>query len=79
MYCNYYEFLQQYFGDYAYDFTIHAHLHRVDQVRNHGPLQFVFQAKYITKYSKHFNFYVLLNLYHKFKSALGDMNSRGIY
>ena len=27
------------FGKYAYDYTVHAHLHLVEQVKNHGPLQ----------------------------------------
>jgi hypothetical protein len=45
---NYVEYLSVYFGDYAYDFTIHAHLHHVKQVEQHGPLkshsQFVFEV-----------------------------------
>ena len=40
--------LWSYFGLYAYDYTIHAHLHLADQVRMHGPLhchsQFVFEG-----------------------------------
>ena len=42
------EFLGKYYGDYAYDFTVHAHLHLADQVEKHGPLkthsQFVFEV-----------------------------------
>ena len=42
------EFLGKYYGDYAYDFTVHAHLHLADQVEQHGPLkthsQFVFEV-----------------------------------
>jgi hypothetical protein len=40
--------LWSYFGLYAYDYTVHAHLHLADQVRMHGPLhchsQFVFEG-----------------------------------
>ena len=36
------------YGNYAYDFTIHAHLHLVKQGKDHGPLkfhsQFVFEV-----------------------------------
>lgn len=45
---EYVESLKDYFGLYAYDFTIHAHLHLAQQVREHGPLyetsQFVFEV-----------------------------------
>jgi hypothetical protein len=45
---RYTEFLGKYYGDYAYDFTIHAHSHLVKQVEQHGPLkshsQFVFEV-----------------------------------
>ena len=45
---KYVTFLAQYNGDYAYDFTVHAHLHLVKQVEQHGPLkshsQFVFEV-----------------------------------
>jgi hypothetical protein len=46
---NYYvKYVGIYLGDYAYDFTIHAHLHHVKQVKQHGPLkshsQFVFEV-----------------------------------
>jgi hypothetical protein len=45
---NYVKYLGVYYGDYAYDFTIHAHLHLVKQVEEHGPLkshsQFVFEV-----------------------------------
>jgi hypothetical protein len=45
---NYVKYVGIYFGDYAYDFTIHAHLHLVKQVEQHGPLkshsQFVFEV-----------------------------------
>ena len=44
-------FLGKYYGDYAYDFTIHAHLHLVKQVLEHGPLkshsQFVFEVSLV--------------------------------
>ena len=40
--------LKKYYGDFAYDYTIHAHLHLPEQVRKHGPLhshsQFVFEV-----------------------------------
>jgi hypothetical protein len=36
---NYIEFLGKYYGDYANDFTVHAHLHLVDQVEQHSPLK----------------------------------------
>ncbi|CAF1130945.1 unnamed protein product, partial [Brachionus calyciflorus] len=40
--------LEDSFGTYSYDYTIHAHLHLPDQVRQHGPLyshsQFVFEG-----------------------------------
>ena len=46
-----YEF-EQHFGERAFDFTLHAHLHLAEQVRNHGPLhghsQFVFEVKKLT-------------------------------
>jgi hypothetical protein len=36
------------FGDHAYNYTVHAHLHLAEQVRDHGPLhghsQFVFEV-----------------------------------
>ena len=45
---NYVKYLGVYFADYAYDFTIHAHIHLVKQVEEHGPLkshsQFVFEV-----------------------------------
>lgn len=45
---NYVESLGTYFGLYAYDFTIHGHLHLADQVESFGPLkghsQFVFEV-----------------------------------
>ena len=28
---NYVEYIGKYYGDYAYDFTVHAHLHLEDQ------------------------------------------------
>ena len=44
----YFTSLGVYYGDYAYDFTIHAHLHLVKQLEDHGPLkshsQFVFEV-----------------------------------
>ena len=43
---KYVDFIGKYNGNYAYDFTIHAHLHLVEQVEQRGPLkshtQFVF-------------------------------------
>ncbi|CAF0956332.1 unnamed protein product [Brachionus calyciflorus] len=48
---EYYEALKNFFGSYAYDFTIHAHTHLTEQVKEHGPLfetsQFVFEVGYI--------------------------------
>ncbi len=45
---NYVEFLGNYLGNHAYDFTVHAHLHPANQVEKHGPLkfnsQFVFEV-----------------------------------
>ena len=45
---KYVHFIGKYYGNYAYDFTIHAHLHLVKQVEQHGPLkshsQFVFEV-----------------------------------
>lgn len=45
---SYYESLGLYYGDFAYDYTVHAHLHLAEQVRNHGPLhchsQFAFEV-----------------------------------
>lgn len=44
----YHSSLREYFGDGAYDYSIHAHLHLTDQVLDHGPLhchsQFVFEG-----------------------------------
>jgi hypothetical protein len=52
---EYYELLNDYFGEWAYDYTIHAHLHLPDQVRLHGPLhchsQFCFEV----------NLFIILN------------------
>jgi hypothetical protein len=46
---KYHEQLAESFGDFAYTYTIHAHLHLAKQVRMHGPLkshsQFVFEVK----------------------------------
>jgi len=36
---NYVMKIQDFFGLNAYDYTVHAHLHLVDQVKQHGPLQ----------------------------------------
>jgi hypothetical protein len=36
---NYIEFLGKYYGDNAFDFTVHAHLHLADQVAQQGPLK----------------------------------------
>ena len=45
---RYFTSLGVYYGDYAFDFTIHAHLHLVKQGKDHGPLkfhsQFVFEV-----------------------------------
>ena len=45
---TYFNNLDEYFGEYAYDYTIHAHLHLAYQVSKHGPLhshsQFVFEV-----------------------------------
>jgi hypothetical protein len=45
---TYFNNLDEFFGEYAYDYTIHAHLHLADQVIKHGPLhshsQFVFEV-----------------------------------
>lgn len=45
---KYVDFIGKYYGNGAYDFTIHAHLHLVKQVEQHGPLkshsQFVFEV-----------------------------------
>lgn len=42
------------YGKYAYDYTVHAHLHLADQVKKHGPLyshsQFVFEVCLKLKY-----------------------------
>jgi hypothetical protein len=35
---KYIERLGHYFGETAYDYTIHAHIHLADQVQQHGPL-----------------------------------------
>jgi hypothetical protein len=44
----YYESLNEYFNESVYDYTVHAHIHLVDQVKKHGPLgchsQFVFEG-----------------------------------
>ncbi len=52
---NYVNFMGKYSGDYAYDFTIHAHLHLDKQVEKHGPLkshsQFVFEVNLIIVFS----------------------------
>lgn len=44
----YHSSLKKYFGDGAYDYSIHAHLHLTSQVLDHGPLhchsQFVFEG-----------------------------------
>ena len=49
---NYIEYLGKYYGDYAYDFTVHAQIHLGDQVEQDGPLkthsQFVFEIFSIT-------------------------------
>lgn len=48
---DYVSALDEYFGDHAYNYTVHAHLHLAEQVRNHGALhghsQFVFEVKNI--------------------------------
>ena len=48
---KYFESLKTLFGDYAYDYTIHAHLHLPEQVKKHGPLhghsQFVFEVSFL--------------------------------
>ncbi len=45
---TYVGFIGKYYGNGAYNFTIHAHLHLVKQVEQHGPLkshsQFVFEV-----------------------------------
>ncbi len=45
---KYVDFIGKYYGNGAYDFTIHAHLHLVKQVEQHEPLkshsQFVFEV-----------------------------------
>jgi hypothetical protein len=45
---EYFDDLQYDYGEFAYDYTIHAHLHLPKQVRLHGPLkcnsQFVFEG-----------------------------------
>ena len=45
---KYVDFIGKYYGNGAYDFTIHAHLHLVKQVEQHGTLkshsQFVFEV-----------------------------------
>lgn len=47
---QYVEALEDSFGNYAYDYTVHAHLHLADQVKQHGPLhcnsQFVFEVNF---------------------------------
>jgi len=41
---NYVKYFSVYFGDFAYDFTIHAHLHLVKQ---HGPLKSLSHSQFI--------------------------------
>lgn len=45
---EYYESIGTYFGISAYDYTVHAHIHLAEQVRNHVPLhchsQFAFEG-----------------------------------
>jgi hypothetical protein len=45
---KYHDELEDSFGEFAYDYTIHAHLHLALQVRRHGPLkshsQFLFEV-----------------------------------
>ena len=48
---TYYELLDEFFGQYAYTYTIHAHTHLADQVIQHGSLQansqFVFEVCFL--------------------------------
>ena len=45
---KYVDSLDDAYGKYAYDYTVHAHLHLADQVKKHGQLyshsQFVFEV-----------------------------------
>ncbi|CAF1131989.1 unnamed protein product [Brachionus calyciflorus] len=58
------------FGKYAYDYSVHAHLHLVEQVKNHGPLQchsqFAFEGA----------LYNLKNLIHGTRGYLGQITNQ---
>lgn len=49
---RYFTSLKSHFGEFAYDYTVHAHLHLAEQVKKHGPLHthsaFVFEVSYLT-------------------------------
>jgi hypothetical protein len=65
---NYVSFMGKYYGDCAYDFTIHAHLHLVKQVEKHGLLKTHSQLFFEVNSFFNHSFLLIFKIILKFKA-----------